>query len=176
MRQGQVGTRGVVAAAVQQHHIARLDARQIGDHALKIDAARFSVEIAVLGHFHAKVFDDRRVVRPGRVGQPDRRIGAGQLYQLQRLTYGPGAAGGCHRRHAICRNRIAQDQRLHRGGIFGVARKAGIAFAALGFPQLLFRRFHCAHYRGQAGRVLVDADAEVDPGVAGVILEHLDEL
>ena len=54
-----------MAATMQQHRVACGDIGQILHQAVKVDAAGFGVEIAVFGHLHAKVFDDRGVVWPG---------------------------------------------------------------------------------------------------------------
>ena len=57
LRARQVCPRGIVAAAMQQHDIARLNPAQIGQHTGKINLTRRGIEIAVFRHRHAKVFE-----------------------------------------------------------------------------------------------------------------------
>ena len=88
---GQVGPRRVMATAMQKHHIAGCHTAQIGKQSVKINAPCFRVEIAIFCHFQSQISDDRRMVRPCRVGKPNRGRRAGQFDQLQRLPNGPGA-------------------------------------------------------------------------------------
>ena len=171
----QVRAGRVVAAAVQQHCIARLNIGQISHQPIKINAPGGGVEVAVFGHRHAKVFDDRRMVRPSGVRQPDSGGGGGQLDQLQRLTNGAGTAGSCDGGGAILIP-VAQNH-LHHGGVISrFARKAGVGLSFLGFPQLFLGGLHGAHHRGQAGCVLVNANAKVNFIRARIVTVHGDQL
>jgi hypothetical protein len=78
---------------MQQDHIARLDGGEVGHQACEIDAAGGGVEIAVFGHLHAEELDDRGVVRPGRVGNPDGGIGCGQRISSSACRIAPVPPG-----------------------------------------------------------------------------------
>ena len=172
---GQIGPRGVVAAAMQQNRIARLHPAQIFHQPGEIDAPRGGIEIAILGHRHAQILDDRRMVRPSGVRQPDRRPRCRHADQLQRLTNGPGAAG---RRHACRAVGITVTQNhLHHGRVErGLAGQTGVGLGGLRLPQLFLGGFHSAHHRRQAGGVLVDTNAKVDFVCARIVTIHRDQL
>ena len=165
----QVRPGRVVAAAMQQHRIPRHDLPQIGHQPGKVDIPRALVEIAVLGHLHAKVSHDRGMVRPGRRRKPDRRPRRGQPDQLQRLPDRPRAARRGHRRHPFPRHRAAQHQPNHRLGKGGIAGQPGIGLGLLRLPDAPLRRLHCPHHRRQPRRVLVDAHAQVDLVLARIV-------
>ena len=61
---------GVVAAAVQQHHVARLRLRQIGKHAVPIQPVRGGVVVAVIADVDADGFENGVVVGPCGRGNP----------------------------------------------------------------------------------------------------------
>ena len=84
----------VMAAPVQQNDIAGGNGFDIRQHGVKIHITRLSIKIAIFGQGHAKIFDDRRMVGPSRIGQPDRRHRCCDFHQLKGLTHGPCAPGG----------------------------------------------------------------------------------
>ena len=174
MLQGQVRPGRVVAAAVQQDHIAFARLRDVRLHAVEIDATGFRVEITVFGIGQAHERHDRQVVRPGRVRHEDPHARIGQPRQLQRLTDGTRAAHGGDRGQTVG-GQIAQHHRGQRVAIVGFARQSGIGLGCLRLPDALFGRLHGAHDRGDALRVLVDAHAQVDLALSGVGLELLDQ-
>ena len=169
----QVGPGGIVAAAVQQHHVALLGPFQILDHPVKVHATGFAVEIAIGDGLDANVFQDRDVVRPGRVRHKDACLGVGHLDQLERLAHGTGTAGGGGGGNVSTRHAITQDQFDHDIGITGITREASIGLGGFFFPQLVLGGLDRAHHRGDALGVLVDTDTKVDLIRARVLAVHL---
>ncbi len=113
----------------------------------------------------------------GQVGSESQTValGRGHADQLERLPDGAGAAGRGRGRDPVGRHGIVKDQPGHRRVEGGLSREAGIGLGRLGFPKPPLGGLDCAHDGRQAGRILVDADAEVDLGIARVIAEHLDQ-
>ena len=60
----------IVAAAVQQHHVAGFGLGQIGNQAVPIQAVRCLVVIAVIADIDADGIENGVVVRPGGNGNP----------------------------------------------------------------------------------------------------------
>ncbi len=60
----QVGAGGVVAAGVQQHHGARFELGQIGEHAVEVQAMAGGIEIRVIHHLEAGRAEHRAMVFP----------------------------------------------------------------------------------------------------------------
>ncbi len=164
----KVRTGRVVAAAVQQDHIALLGGLEVFDHPIEVHAAGFAVEITVVDHFHPQIGQDRQVVRPCRVRHKNARIGVGHTHQFKRLTHSTGATGGGGGGNRAARHGIAQHKRSHRVGIGRIAGQTGVHFGVLVFPDALLGGFDGAHHRGVAAGVFVDTDAEVDLRVARV--------
>ena len=166
----RVGAGRVVAAAMQQHHIALPGATDPLQHRLEGDATGGIVEIGIHLVSLTHEVQDRDMVRPGRVRDMDHRIRVGHAHQFQRLPNGPGAADRADRGNAAA-GHIAQHQRGHRGAIFLGPGEAGIGLAVLALPDLLLGRLDRAHDRRQPGRVLVDTDPEVDLALPRIGLE-----
>ena len=78
---------------MQQNDIAGGDGFDIRQHGVKIHIARLRVKIAIFCQRHTKIFDDRRMVGPSRIGQPDRSPWSCNFHQLEGLAHGTCAAG-----------------------------------------------------------------------------------
>ena len=169
----QVGTGRVVAATVQQDHIAFLRGLEVGDHAIEINATGVVVEITIWHHLHTQILEDRQVVRPCRVGHKDPCARAGHLDQFKRLTDRAGPARGRRRGDLCAGNRIAKYHLHHRIAKGRIACQTGIGLAGLSFPQLVFSRLDRAHDGRQPRGILVYAHTKVDLGLARVVLVHL---
>ena len=157
---------------MQQHHIAGFDPAQIGQHAAEIHAPRAGVEIPVFGQPHPEVADNRRMVGPGRAGQPDGRVRGRIANQFQRLADCPGSAGGGYGGDPVTRNRAIQHQQGHRVSKGRITGKGGVGLGILSFDQPPFGRLDRPHHRRQPGGILVDPDPQVDLVLARVIPER----
>ena len=91
---GQVCTGWIVTTSMQQDYIAGGNGFDIRQHGVKIHITCLGIKIAIFCQGHAKIFDDRRMVGPGRIGQPDRSCWRCDFHQLERLAHGSCAAGG----------------------------------------------------------------------------------
>ena len=174
-RAGQVGAGGVVAAAMQQHHVARAKPGQIGHHAIEIDAAGFAVEIAVADGFDPQMLEDAEVVGPCRVRHENPRLRVGHVNEIEGLAHRAGAARRGDGGDVVARDGIAQHEADHRVRKRGITRQPGIGLGGFLVPPAALGFLDGAHDRGHALRVLVDADAEVDLVVARIVLVGLHE-
>jgi hypothetical protein len=72
--EAEVCARGIVAAAVEKHEIARVRALQRLHHLIEEDAPALGVIIRVADHLDPRAFDQRAVIGPSRLADEDARI------------------------------------------------------------------------------------------------------
>ena len=160
--QGQVRTCRVVAATVQQNHVAGFHVRQIGHHAIKVHATCFRVEITVRHVFDVHVLQDRQVVRPCGIGHENTCIRVRHLDHVERLTHSTRTTRCRRSGNRATLNRVTQNQRHHCIRETRIARQTCVGLRLFRFPKLLFRRFDRTHDRRLAFCVLVNAYAQID--------------
>ena len=113
------------------------------------------------------------MVGPSRIRHENPSLGAGHLDQFECLANGPCATWrGCGGDAVPC-NCVPKHHGDHCIGKGRVPRQAGIGFAVLVFPKLVFGRFDGTHNGCQPRSILVDANAKVDLSLARVVLVHL---
>ena len=169
----EVGTCRVVAAAMQQDHIAFVGRLQVRDHTVEIDATGFAVEVAIGDRFDVQIVQDRNMVRPGRVRHKNAGTRVGHLDQFKRLAHGAGAPRCCRSSDVAARNAVGQDQLDHRIGIGRITCQTDIGFRGLLFPEFVLCRLDGAHDRRHPFGVLVDAHAKINLGLARIVAIHL---
>ena len=104
----------------------------------EIDAPGRRVEIAILGHRHAEVLDDRRMVRPGRIGQPDRRLRARPAGSAPAPAGSRPVPPGVATEAARSAKPSPRIIRTSAALIGRLAGQTGIGLGRLGLPQLSF--------------------------------------
>ncbi len=93
----QIGTRRVVAGAVQQHDVPLRQLFQRVHHRAEVHAARGIVVIRIALELDARAGEQRNVVRPRRRADVNRRIGIGVVNQLGADAQRAAAARGLDR-------------------------------------------------------------------------------
>ena len=160
----------IVAAAVQQHHVAGFGLGQIGNQAVPIQAVRCFVVITVIADIDADGFENGIVVRPGRSGNPhvfrtgltfDKLGGDAQRARTAQALRGFGALG---RDDFAVR---AKQQFLRFGVVGGHTVDGQIVFAVFIGQQAGFGFLHRFRNRGIAFSVFVNTDAQVHLIAAG---------
>ena len=176
LRQRQIGPGRVVATAVQQHDVIRPDPGEISFHAVEIDPACGIVEIAVRFGRDIEIFQDRRMVRPGRIADPDRGIRVGHLHKLEKLPDSAGTAGGLRPDDTVREDPFTEYQITHCRHEAEITQQPDIGFGGLGLQQPLLCCLDCPHHGRLAGFVLVDPDTEIDFRLTRVFGIHADQL
>ena len=165
LRDGEVGTGRVVAARVQQHHGARLQLGQIGQHAVEVHAMGGGIEVGVIDHVEAGRAEHRAMVFPARVADGDGGVRQQLVQQVRADAQRTAAADGLRGGHAAGgqQRRILAEDQLAGGLVVGrqaVDRQVAARFGVIG--QLLFDPVHGAEQRDAAALVVIDAHAQVD--------------
>ena len=155
----------VVAAAVQQHHVACLRLRQIFQQPRPIQAVRLFVVIAVIADVHAHRVENGVVVRPGGRGNPHVfRIGLafdefGRHAQRTGATQTLRGFGTFFCNDFVSR---AKQQFLRGGVIGGHAVDGQVVFGVFLCQQARFGFFNGFQNRCLSLRVFIHADAQID--------------
>ena len=178
LRAGEVHARRVVAARVQQHHAARGQAVQRGEHLVELQAAGGRVVVGVGVDRDPGAFEHGAVVVPGRVADPQRAARQPALDEIGAHFQAAAAAHRLQRGDAPAGDGLvglAEQQVLHRGahGARALDRQVGLRAALGQHPG--FGLVHAVQHGDAAGVVEVDADGQVDLVRARVLLEGVVE-
>jgi len=165
----QVGPGGVVAAGVQDDDIAGGNALERFEQGVRAQLHGAGVEVGVGLDGEAGGLEDALVVGPGRVAEPDGRLGEVAGGEVGGQAEGGGAARGLEGGDAAVERAaevVAEAEGL--GGLdepgFAVDGQVAFGFLGLGEPGLGLA--HGGRSGGLAGVVDEDAHAEVDlPGI-----------
>src|SRR3990167_2196482 len=166
---GEVEAGGVVAAGVQQHHIAFGHVGEGGDHRLDIQLV-VRADIGVMADAQAGGSKDALVDRPGRIAQPDAtaRQAVGDKVRTQAQRTGAarrlGGASAFGQQRAVG----AQYQLAKQVAKQWVAVAADIALSCFAFHQPLFGELYRAWNWRQSLSVLVHAHAQIQLGRVAV--------
>ncbi len=88
----QIGASRIVAATVQQDHIALWNTLHSLQHGLEVDAVSLAVEVGVFSTGEPRRFEDLVVIRPGRLRHPDPGLGTLVSEQICRHSQSTCAA------------------------------------------------------------------------------------
>jgi len=164
-----------VTAAVEQHHITRRSLFEGFQHRIDTDAAAGLVIVGVGFNRQSGTLEDRKVIGPGGVADPDGGLGIHPHNQLSTDAQGAGTAGGKHRAHAIVAKSavpLTQDE-LDHAVVIGLDTHLGDIGLGIFLPiKLLFSRLDGAHHRGLAVLGFVDPDTKVNFEGARVLPER----
>ena len=157
-----IDARGVVAAAVQQHHIPRLRRRQIREHAVKIQRVALGLP-AIQLHRQTGPLEYRTVVHIAGVRAPNRGVGAQAGQHIPQHTQSACPADRLdHMAARDPRGRIAQDQPRHTCVEHRIARQSAVGFRRTVLRQGALGHAHRLHIRCGPVVIAVDADDHVD--------------
>ena len=178
LRRAQVHAGRVVAAGVQQHHRARGQRADGLQHRVEAQAAGGRVVVRVGVHREARALEDRAVVVPGRVADPDLRGREVLAQEVRADLQRARAAQRLDRHRAPAGHRLmvgAEEQVLDLRAVLGQAGHRQVAARPDRLQQRRLGLAHRLHHRQPAGVVEVDADRQVDATRARVLLEVLVE-
>ncbi|MNZ49355.1 hypothetical protein D3C78_671210 [compost metagenome] len=160
----QVETGRVMAAGVQQYHIACWRGFQGSEHPGDIQAV-VRTDVGIVADLEAGAGEDGFVDRPGRVAQPDTAARQAVLDELRCQAQGTGTARGLGSAGALVaeqRRITAQDQFADQPAKGRIAMTADVALAGLLLKQALFGLLDRGRNRRQALGILEHADTEVE--------------
>ena len=169
--QGQIRPAGVVAAAVQQHHVAGHRALQVRHHALEIHPVAGGIVVAIGLEAQAHTAQQRKVHRPGGVAYPDPGGGRGAIDHLRADAQGAAAAGGLHAAHPpLARGGtvLPQHQPLHALYEVRIAGRRHVGLGGFLLHQLPLGATYGLKHGAQALLIHVDAYRQVHLAGIGV--------
>ncbi len=161
----QVGAGRVVAAGVQQHHGARFELGQIGEHAVEVQAMAGGIEIGVIHNLEAGRAEHRAMVFPAGVADGDSGGRQQLLEQVRTDAQRAAAADGLRGRHAAGSHQrgVGAKQQLLGGLVVRGQAVDGQVTARFGvLRELLLDLVHGAQQRDAPVFVVIDAHAQVD--------------
>ena len=174
---GQIEAGRVVTAGVQQHDVTFRNLLERAEHAVEIEPV-VGIDIGILFDVQPGRTEHAEMVRPGRVGQPDRLARQVGLDEVRSQTQRAGAARRLGRARAVVGQHLAVGAE-HRAqdvaAVFRIAVRADIGLGLFVLDEQLLGFLDRAHDRRDAGFVAIDADAEIDLVRVAVVLEGLDQ-
>ena len=174
LRRRQIHPRRVVAAGVQQHHAARRQGAQRGQHVVEAQATRCGVVIRVGVDGEASAFEHGTVVVPGRVTHPKLAVREPAPDEIRPHFQTTGRAHRLDRRHALLRQRrvrLTEQQLGHFAAIREQAFHRQVGFRARLGGDALFGFGHSAHHGDAPSIVEIDANRQVDLARTRILLE-----
>ena len=167
LRSTQVDPGRVVAAGVQQHDAALGQAAQGVEHRVETQPAAGRIEIRVAVDLETAALEHRAVVVPGRVADPDRRVGQPGLEEISADFEPTRRTHGLYRRDPTGGDRrmARPEQQLGDLGAAGrVALHRQVGLGACGGQDAGLGQLHAGQHRQPALLVEIDADRQVDLG------------
>ena len=153
---------GVVAAAVQHHHVTGGHRAQHVEHGLDVELA-VRAEVGVAADGQAGGAEDLRVVGPGGRGQPHRRARLDGGHQVARHAQRAGTTGRVQRLDAtVADGRVvgAEDEVTHRPGVGGITADGLVDLGGLRGEDASLGLTDGIEHRRRAGLVDIDTRGE----------------
>ena len=151
-----------MTAAVQHDDVALRRLAERGEHAVDVDPPARGVVVGIGADLEAGGTEQRQVVRPGGVGEPDAGVGARLPDQVGEHAQRAAAADRLRRADARGVGVLAEHLPDHRLAEGGAAGRADVGLGVLRLQELLLGPLDRSHDGRRAVGVLVDADAEIE--------------
>ena len=136
------------------------------------------VVVGIGPHLDSGGLEDSGMVRPGRVAEPETRLGEELVNEIRGHPQGPGAPGSLGGDGALAGDHLvaaSEEEMLYCGGKLGGPFDGRIVLGSLVLEEALLGLLDCGENRRVALSVFVDADPQVDLVGMGILLERLGE-
>ncbi len=165
LRLAGIHSAGIVAAGVEQHHIALGRLLQGLQHRLEAQAVAFRIVVGIAFQLQPAIAEDPVVVGPGGIAQPDG--GAGKLpgQKLRPHPQGPRASGSMDGGPAPLGDDgmpRSEEEALHDAGVAALPTDAQVILGGLLFQQDPLRLFDRFQDGIDPALVLVDTRGQID--------------
>ena len=161
----RIDTGWVMAAAVEQHHIARLGFAQAGQQAVEIQRVAGCVVVGVFTHFQTRRIKHALMVRPAWIAYPHTLHRSVFRQEICRHAQCAGTAWGLRRAGAFFAHNgaaFAEQQLLGAATKFRDTINTEVVFGGFVFQQILLSFFDAGQYRSFAGFIFIYTNTQVD--------------